>query len=120
MRTRSASHPPAAAHGLRSGWMCGVLVLLGLTSPGAQAALAEPVDAQRSRMGWGKGAMQVGLGAVAPLEGSRLALEFRAVGNSKAAPPLSSSLLRVQMSETSTLQFRPRSGGLAVTYRAKF
>ena len=49
-----------------------------------------------------------------------LALEFKAVGNSKAAQPLSSGLLRVQMSGTSSLQFKPRSGGLAVTYRAKF
>lgn len=61
----------------------------------------------------------VGAGAAAPLEASRVALEFKGVGSSKAQP-LSSGLLRVQMSGTSTLQFRPRSGGLAVTYRAKF
>lgn len=65
-------------------------------------------------------AASVGAGVSPPLEGTRLALEFKAVGHSKAAPPLSSGLLRVQMSGTSTLQFRPRSGGLAVTYRAKF
>lgn len=65
-------------------------------------------------------ATSVGAGAAAPVEGSRVALEFKAVGNSKAAQPLSSGLLRVQMSGTSSLQFKPRSGGLAVTYRAKF
>ncbi len=62
----------------------------------------------------------VGAGASAPVEVSRVALEFKAVGNSKAAKPLSSGLLRVQMSGTSSLQFKPRSGGLAVTYRANF
>ncbi|MEO5770984.1 MAG: hypothetical protein ABIQ29_02830 [Burkholderiaceae bacterium] len=65
-------------------------------------------------------ATSVGAGGVAPVEVSRVALEFKAVGNSKAAQPLSSGLLRVQMSGTSSLQFKPRSGGLAVTYRAKF
>lgn len=62
----------------------------------------------------------VGTGVAAPVETSRVALEFKTVGNSKAAQPLSSGLLRVQMSGTSSLQFKPRSGGLAVTYRAKF
>ncbi len=65
-------------------------------------------------------ATSVGAGVAAPLEASRVALEFKAVGLTKAAAPLSSGVLRVQMSGTSTLQFRPRSGGLAVTYRAKF
>jgi len=65
-------------------------------------------------------ATSVGAGSGAPVEVSRLALEFKAVGNSKAAQPLSSGLLRVQMSGTSSLQFKPRSGGLAVSYRAKF
>lgn len=62
----------------------------------------------------------VGAGGAAAVESSRVALEFKAVGHSKAAQPLSSGLLRVQMSGTSSLQFKPRSGGLAVTYRAKF
>jgi len=65
-------------------------------------------------------ATSVGAGSAARVEVSRLALEFKAVGNSKAAQPLSSGMLRVQMSGTSSLQFRPRSGGLAVSYRAKF
>ena len=65
-------------------------------------------------------AASAGAGAPVPVEGSRLALEFKAVGASRAAQPLSSGLLRVQVSGTSSLQFKPRSGGMAVTYRAKF
>lgn len=128
-----------------------------------------PADGLRTRMWWGKGALEVGAGAnvspsnkaqglatsprvgtavvglraqlgrgthlaierdtlstnvnsgaAAPGEISRVALEFKAVGNSKSVQPLSSGSLRVQMSGTSSLQFRPRSGGMAVTYRAKF
>lgn len=128
-----------------------------------------PADGLRTRMWWGKGALEVGAGAnvspsnkapglataptigtavvglraqlsrgthlaierdtlatsvnsgaAAPLEVSRVALEFKAVGNSKSVQPLSSGLLRLQMSGTSSLQFKPRSGGMAVTYRAKF
>ena len=59
-------------------------------------------------------------GVPAAVDASRLALEFKGVGNSKAASPLSGGLLRVQMSGSSTLQFKPRSGGMSVTYRAKF
>ena len=128
-----------------------------------------PADGLRTRMWWGKGALEVGAGAnvspsnkapglataptvgtavvglraqlsrgthlaierdtlatsvhsgaAAPLEVSRVALEFKAVGNSKSVQPLSSGLLRLQMSGTSSLQFKPRSDGMAVTYRAKF
>ena len=59
-------------------------------------------------------------GVPATVDASRVALEFKGVGSSKAASPLSGGLLRVQMSGTSTLQFKPRSGGMSVTYRAKF
>lgn len=137
--------------------------------PGARPLFESPSDGLRTRLWWGRGALEVGAGAnvnpsttapglatsaslgtavlglraqvargthlaierdtfatsvgagvAPPVEGSRVALEFKAVGTSKSAAPLSSGLLRVQMSGTSTLQFRPRSGGLAVTYRAKF
>lgn len=135
---------------------------------GARPLFETPSDGLRTRMWWGRGALEFGAGAnvrpsstapglataasmgtavvglraqvaqgthlaierdtfttsiggaAPPVDGSRVALEFKAVGSSKAAQPLSSGLLRVQMSGTSTLQFRPRSGGLAVTYRAKF
>lgn len=138
-------------------------------SGGARPLFETPSDGLRTRMWWGRGALEVGAGAnvnpssavpglataasvgtavvglraqvaqgthlaierdtlatsvaagaAAPVEGSRVALEFKAVGNSKAAQPLSSGLLRVQMSGNSSLQFKPRSGGLAVSYRAKF
>ena len=51
--------------------------------------------------------------------GSRLALELSAGGASRARV-LPAGLLRVQLSSASTLQFRPRSGGLSVMYRAGF
>lgn len=129
--------------------------------------LETPRDGVRTRLWWGKGALEVGGGAdlsntslapglagrqtgtavvgvraeltqgahlaferetaVAPLAGqppaagaARLALEFKSVGNTKAKHPLSGGLLRVQMSSTSTLQLRPRGGGMSVTYRAQF
>lgn len=137
---------------------------------GAVRALIEtPRDGVRTRVWWGRGALEVGAGAdlsnthLAPglaagrsgtavvglraeltpgaylaierdthhlalqrpgtepgADASRVALEFKGVGRSKAANPLSGGLLRMQMSGTSTLQFKPRSGGLSVTYRAKF
>jgi hypothetical protein len=43
-------------------------------------------------------------------------LEFK-TSRKKGLPP---NLLRVQMTSNSTLQFRPRGGGLAVTYREQF
>lgn len=50
---------------------------------------------------------------------SRLALELSAGGASRERV-LPAGLLRVQLSSASTLQLRPRSGGLSVTYRAGF
>lgn len=137
---------------------------------GAARSLSEtPRDGLRTRVWWGKGAVELGAGAdlsranIAPglmarqsgtgvvglraeltpgahlaierdtnhpalqragvatgADASRVALEFKGVGSSKAASPLTGGLLRVQMSGTSTLQFKPRSGGMSVTYRAKF
>ena len=55
----------------------------------------------------------------AATSGSRLALELSAGGASRARV-LPAGLLRVQLSSASTLQFRPRSGGLSVMYRAGF
>lgn len=43
-------------------------------------------------------------------------LEFKAA-RASGLPP---HVLRVQLSSKETLQFRPRGGGLAVTYRAQF
>ena len=51
--------------------------------------------------------------------GSRLALELSA-GAASRPRVLPAGLLRVQLSSASTLQFRPRSGGLSVMYRAGF
>jgi hypothetical protein len=45
-----------------------------------------------------------------------LGLEFKAARPSGLPP----HVLRVQLSSKETLQFRPRGGGLAVTYRAQF
>jgi hypothetical protein len=45
-----------------------------------------------------------------------LGLEFKAARPSGLPP----HVLRVQLSSNESLQFRPRGGGLAVTYRAQF
>lgn len=50
---------------------------------------------------------------------ARLALELKPA-ELKRANALSSGLLRVQLTSSSTLQFRPRSGGLSVTYSERF
>lgn len=104
-------NPSNTAPGLATSANVGTAVL-GLR---AQLAQGTHLAIERDTL-----ATSVGSGAAAPLEVSRVALEFKAVGRSKTAQPLSSGLLRVQMSGTSSLQFKPRSGGLAVTYRAKF
>lgn len=53
------------------------------------------------------------------VQGTRLAVEFKL----QPAAPLKSlrdGLLRMQVSGSSSLQFKPRSGGLFVSYRATF
>ena len=104
-------NPSSTAPGLATSASRGTAVV-GLR---AQVARGTHLAIERDTL-----ATSVGGGAAAPLEVSRVALEFKAVGQSKAAQPLSSGLLRVQMSGTSSLQFKPRSGGMAVTYRANF
>lgn len=49
---------------------------------------------------------------------SQFALEFKASGGERRALP--AGLLRVQLQGGSTLQFRPRGGGLNITYRSRF
>jgi hypothetical protein len=92
------------------------------------AALAEGV---RARLWWGRGRLDVGAGAdwtasapPTPLGGSsagasrpRFALEFRAKA---VAKDLRETLLRVQLSGAGALHFRPRGGGLQITYREQF
>jgi hypothetical protein len=51
----------------------------------------------------------------APAE-ARLGLEFRTISAATGAE----NLLRVQLSGGGALQFRPRSGGMAVAYRCRF
>lgn len=51
----------------------------------------------------------------APAE-AKLGLEFKKVSATTGAK----NLLRVQLSASSALQFRPRGGGLNVSYRAQF
>lgn len=46
-----------------------------------------------------------------------IGLEFKGAPSHAAGPQ---SLLRVQLSADTALQFRPRRGGLAVSYRAQF
>lgn len=53
--------------------------------------------------------------AGAPAE-DKLGLEFKTVSATSGAK----NLLRVQLSASSALQFRPRGGGLNVSYRAQF
>jgi hypothetical protein len=51
----------------------------------------------------------------APAE-AKLGLEFKTVSASTGAK----NLLRVQLSASSALQFRPRGGGMNISYRAQF
>ena len=51
-----------------------------------------------------------------PIQQTRLGLEFKATRPTDGAR----SWLRVQLSGDSVLQFRPRGGGLVVTYRSQF
>jgi hypothetical protein len=92
------------------------------------AALGEGV---RARWWLGQGRVAVGAGAdwtasaqptpfgagAAGALRPRFALEFRAKA---AAKDLRESLLRVQMSGDAALHFRPRGGGLQITYRERF
>jgi hypothetical protein len=92
------------------------------------AAFGEGV---RARVWWGRGKLAFGAGAdwtasepptpfSAGATGSpraRFALEFRA---RSSASDLRESLLRVQMSGDAALHFRPRSGGLQVSWRERF
>lgn len=51
-----------------------------------------------------------------PTTQSSLGLEFRRKSSSQSAK----DLLRVQLTSDSALNFRPRSGGMVVTYRSQF
>ena len=52
----------------------------------------------------------------APTTQASLGLEFRRKSTSQAAK----DLLKVQLTSDSTLNFRPRGGGMVVTYRSQF
>lgn len=51
-----------------------------------------------------------------PASRASLGLEFKAVRPTDGA----ASVLRVQLAGDSVLQFRPRGGGLSITYRSQF
>lgn len=53
------------------------------------------------------------------VQGARLAVEFK-LQPAQPLKALRDGLLRMQMSGSSSLQFKPRSGGLFVSYRATF
>lgn len=107
------------------------------------AHVADTADRPGAGLGWGEGAGATGgllrvplngrtavvweparwrpslphpADAAAPAPVERLGLDFRATGPADAPR----ALLRVQLSAQSVLNFRPRGGGMLVTYKSQF
>jgi len=113
LRTRWWWHLGAVGVGGGGDWLLGsgVRPVLGL-----RANLTRQASLVYERLPVGAAAAPAGLDSVLPDE-QRWALEFKPAGNSAS---MYAGLVRIQLSGSSTLLLRPRSGGLMLSWRSRF